>query len=232
MNQVSAILLEFLQLVFWLVLVFLAWSWMMSRLFPKNTWIRRIPLRAARWFFIEPFRLIFRAIRWLVVKSIATSPEYRSHSIYLEDYPITPLRFYGAIEQVFNARNIIGAASLRIARREWHLLSTRRIYLLIRFRDAVCFIGGAALGTGFLISWRYTAMPGRFLLVAFQIPFIGVLTEKLLRPATFYRADIYQAFEQAVRSTVLEAVGLLTNEGMRPLGENEVRPLLQEFYGN
>ena len=60
----------------------------------------------------------------------------------------------------------------------------------------------------------------------------GDLAEKLLRPPTFYRADVYRGFEEAVRATVLEAMDLLTGQGLRPLAENEVRPLLREFYGN
>ena len=86
------------------------------------------------------------------------------------------------------------------------------------------------MGTSFLVSWRYAAMPGKAFLILFQVPVIGALFEKLLKPPTFYRTDLYYAFEQIVRSTLLETTNLLVHQGIRPLAENEQRPLLREFY--
>lgn len=210
----------------------LFFSWIINRFFPNNKWLKRGLKKAARIILIEPFSLFYRALRWLVVKTFTTETDYRLQQIHLENYPLTPLAFFDAVEEVFRQRQIIGIEISRIARREWHLLSTRRIYLLMRFRDAVCFIGATPLGTSFLISWRYAATPGKPLLILFQIPYLGAIAEKLLKPPTFYRADVYHAFEQVIRSTVLETTNLLTaQEGVRPLTENEQRPLLREFYG-
>jgi hypothetical protein len=73
-------------------------------------------------------------------------------------------------------------------------------------------------------------MPGKTFLILFQIPIVGAIAEKLLSPPTFYRTDIYYAFEQIVRSTLLETTNILADQGVRPLAENEQRPLLREFY--
>ncbi len=127
-------------------------------------------------------------------------------------------------------RQIIGTEISRVAGLEWHLLSARRIYLLIRFRDVVCFIGALPMGTSFLISWRYATMPAKVFLILFQVPVIGAGVERFLQPPTFYRTDVYYAFEQAVRSTLLETTNLLAHQGIRPLAENEQRSLLREFY--
>ncbi|MGI8467001.1 MAG: hypothetical protein ACR2N3_00945 [Pyrinomonadaceae bacterium] len=75
-------------------------------------------------------------------------------------------------------------------------------------------------------------MPSRFWLILFQVPLFGVVIERLLAPPTFYRTDLYFAFEQLIRSSILETSNLMTQEGMRPLTETEQRPLLREFYGN
>lgn len=203
----------------------------MNRLMPNARWHRKILPKTMRLLFLAPIENLYRAGRWLIVRIFTTQPDYRFQQIYLENFPVSPLEFYAAIEQAFFQRQIIGASVSRVARLEWHLLSARRIYLLIRFRDAVCFIGGLPLGTGFLVSWRYSAEPSKALLILFQVLYLGVLAERLLKPPTFYRADVYRAFEQAVRATVLEAANLLTNRGVRPLTETEQRPLLREFYG-
>ena len=232
MNELTAFIFSLLQLVLWATIFVFGFSWLMRFLLPNAKWHKKILPKAMRFILLEPFIKLYRASRWLIVRVLTTERQYRFQQVFLENYPATPLEFYGVIEQSFFQRQVIGASVSRVARLEWHLLSARRIYLLIQFRDAVCFIGAVPLGTGFLVSWRYTAMPSKALIILFQVPFLGVVAEKLLRPPTFYRADVYHAFEQMVRRVVLEATNLLANQGIRPLAENERRPLLREFYGN
>jgi len=150
--------------------------------------------------------------------------------MYLERYPVTPLELYAMIADVFTTRQIIGVQIKRVARLEWHLLSTRRIYLLIQFRGSVCFISSIPMGTGIFITWRYSAMPSKLLLIFFEVPIFGVLAERLLAPPTFYRTDVYLAFEESVRECVIEATRILTQRGVRALNDAERRPLLREFY--
>jgi hypothetical protein len=231
MNGLSSFLFALLQLVFWTALIFIAWLWVVNRLAPKGTFRRRALRRVFRIIFIGPFGQSYRAVHWIIVRLIINEPQFRSHQTYLENYPVTPLQLYAAVEQAFLERQIIGAEVNRTARLEWHLLSARRIYLLIRCREIVCFISGVPLGNGLLVSWRYSATPGRLLLTLFQIPYMGFVAEKLLRPPTFYREDYHYAFEQAVRATVLQATNRLTvQQNVRPLQGYEARPLLREFY--
>lgn len=230
MNDLSELIFILLQPVLWLTIIFLFFSWFISFFFPKAKWHKKILWMSLRLVFIAPFKKIYQAGRWLTVKIFTTQPDYRVQQIYLEDYPVTPLAFYDALEEVFQQRQIIGMEISRITRLEWHLLSARRVYLLIGFREAVCFIGALPLGTSFLVSWRFSAQPGKALLILFQVPGIGAIIEQLLAPLTFYRTDIYYAFEQVIRSTILETTQLLTQQGLRPLDENEQQPLLREFY--
>lgn len=203
----------------------------LGKLLPKNPLLRRSIRTFSRLVFIEPFRKTYQAVRWLCLTFRNANPNYRTHQLYFDRYHVTPLELYQLIEEVFMARQIVGVHLSRVTRLEWHLLSPRRIYLLIRFRDAVCFIGGVPLGTGLLVSWRYTAAPGRVWMVLFQIPFLGSLAERTFSAPTFYRTDLYLALEQAIRETVVEATNILTQRGIRPLTPNEQAPLLREFYG-
>lgn len=230
MNELSQIIFFLLSLVVWAVIWILFLAWFINYFLPNNKWLKRRLKTTAHFVLLEPIKTVFRVILWLIVRVFTTRPEYRLHQIHLENYPLTPLEFYAAVEEIFRQRQIIGAEVSRLTRREWHLLSARRIYLLFRFREAICFIGAVPLGTGFLVSWRYSALPGRIFLILFQIPYFGVIAEQIIKPSTFYRTDLYYAFEQAVRSTILEATDLLAEQGLRPLTENEQRPLLPEFY--
>lgn len=232
MNTLSALIFALLQLVLWPVIFYLFLSWCISYLFPHAKWAKRVIRQALRLILVEPFKKCYQAGRWLIVSTIKTRPEYHVQRIYLENYPATPMAFFRVVEEIMAQRQIIGVEISRVTRIEWHLLSARRTYLLIRFRDAVCFLSGVPLGTSFLVSWRYTAMPGKVMFIMFQVPLIGVIAEKLLKPPTFYRTDIYHALEQAIRAALLEATNLLAEQGIRPLAEAEQRPLLRDFYGN
>lgn len=231
MNDLSAAILGCLPLVLFVVLMAYGLSWLGRNFLPRSPILRRLVRSGFRFLFIAPFVKSYRAIRWLRTTTVNANPVYRTHEHYFDNYPITPLELYALIEQVFTTRQIIGVQLSRVSRLEWHLLSSRRVYLTIRFRDAVCFIGSVRVGTGLLVSWRYCSMPRRLSLVLFQIPFIGVLAERIISPPTFYRADLYFALEQAIRKSVLEATHLLAQRGVRPLTANEQQPLLREFYG-
>jgi len=232
MNELSQIIFTILSFLLVPIIWLLFFSWIFKRFFPNPKWLKRGLKTIFRLVMIEPFKQSYGAVRWLAVKAVTTPPDYRTNQIHLENYPLTPLEFFGAVEEVLAERQIIGVEISRIARREWHLLSARRIYLLISFRDAVCFVSAVPLGTSFLVSWRYTAQPGKLFLILFQVPFIGVVAEHLLKPATFYRTDVYHAFEQVIRRVVSDATHVLNaHDGIRPLTEQEERPLLHEFYG-
>jgi hypothetical protein len=229
-NDLSTTILGCLPLVLLIVMMAYGLS-RLGNLLPKNPLLRRSIRTASRLVFIEPFRKTYRAARWLFLTALDANQNYRTHQLYFDNYPVTPLELYALIEEVFAARQIVGVQTSRVTRLEWHLLSPRRVYLLIRFRDAVCFISGVPVGTGLLVSWRYSALPGRILTVLFQIPFVRVMAERIISPPTFYRTDLYFGLEQAIRETVLEATNRLAQRGTRPLTVNEQRPLLREFYG-
>lgn len=230
MNDLSAAILGCLPLVLWLVAIFYACSWLTSKLIPQNVFLRRVLRSTFRLIFVEPFRASYRAVRWVAGRFLSADPQYRFHQVFLDRYPVTPLQLYASIEEVFAVRHIVGVQISRVTRFEWHLLSARRIYLLIRLRTAVCFISGIPVGTGLSVTWRYSSLPPAAVQVLFQVPFLGVIAERLFAPPTFYRNDLYVAFEQAIRSCVLEATTRLAQQGVRPLNETETRPLLREFY--
>jgi hypothetical protein len=200
-------------------------------IFPKYNLSKRIWRSVYRYALRAPGARIFNGFKWLTIKLIDTRPEFRIHQTYLENYPVAPLQFFDAIVEILHQQQIIGINIYPVVRREWGLLSPRRLYLVIRYRGAACFIGAARFGTALEVSWRYTATPSKLLLILFQLPWVGRVAGWLMQPPTSYRADMLQAFEQAVRSTVLEATGLLHGQGARPLTDVEQQPLLRQFYG-
>lgn len=230
MSDASPSILSCLSLVLWLVLLALGLSWISRHVFPRNPLLRRITRSFFRLIFVSPFRAASNAARWFARAVRDTRPDYRRNQIFFDRYPVSPLELYSVIEDSFARRNVIGVTTARVSRLEWHLLSTRRTYLVIRYREAVCFIGAVPVGTGLLVTWRYSAMPSRTRLMLFEVPYLGRVLEGILAPQTFYRTDIYEGLEQAIRGCVVEATNALVARGVRPLTQNEQRPLLREFY--
>jgi hypothetical protein len=219
-----------LPLMLMVVLIAFGVSRLNAILLPKNRLLRRFLGGIMRFVFVEPVRQSYRAIRWLGITTLTTNPNYRTHQLYLDNYPVTPLELYAEVEAAFDARQIVGVELSRVSRLEWHLLSSRRIYLLARFREAVCFIGAVPFGDGLLVSWRYSIWPGRSWMVVFQVPYLGVLAERVFSQPTFHRGDVYYALEQAIRVCVTGAMDTLADRGIRPLAQNEQPLLLREFY--
>jgi hypothetical protein len=209
-----------------ILIIGLVWAW---KHLPFNRQIWRIGKWLYRQLLVKPLRAVFDSTKFVGERLFRPS-DYRLHQVFLDNYPLSTLEFYQAVEEVFTNRQVVGAEISRVTKYEWNLLSSRRIYLQIRYREAKCVIGGLALGTGFQLTWRYGVIPNTFWTILFDVPFMGQIAERLFSPPTFYRNDIYLAFEQLVRATITETTNHLTQIGMRPLTENEQRPLLREFY--
>lgn len=209
-----------------ILLIGLVWVW---KFIPHNRQIWRIFTTFYQWLLVKPLSVCFQSSKFILERLFSRS-DYRVHQVFLDNYPISTLEFYQTVEAVLANRQVVGAEISHLTRYEWNLLSTHRIYLQIRFRQARCVIGGLSLGTGFQLTWRYGIIPNKFWIVLFDIPFLGQVAEQLFSPPTFYRNDVYLAFEQLMRATITETTNQLTQIGFRPLTEFEQRPLLREFY--
>lgn len=210
-----------------ILIIGLVWAW--NFFLPRSSLILRIFKSFYQGLLVKPLKAIFGASKF-ILERVFSSPDYRVHQVFLDNYPISTLEFYQTVEEIFTNRQVVGAEISRITRYEWNLLSTRRIYLQIRYREARCVIGGLSLGTGFQLTWRYGVVPNKIFTALFDLPFVGQVAERLLSPPTFYRNDVYLAFEQLIRATITETTNRLTQLGFRPLTEFEQRPLLREFY--
>lgn len=229
MSELSALMFGLLQVVFWIVLIVFGFSWLVSFLFPKNRWLKKMLRSFVRGLF-KPIQALFRSFKWLIYKAFTTRPDFNRRRTVIEDCQFTPLELFDEIEEVFQTRHVDRTVISRIKRREWHLLSTSRTYLLISFRQSAFIISAVVLGTSLLITERFTRTPSRLFLIILQVPVLGAVMEHFLVPPTFYREDIYYAFEQSVRSSLREATDLLD---ARELGEPNIveqQPVLEEFY--
>src|SRR4051812_44455642 len=109
METLSLFIFDFIQGVFWIVLIWFSFAWLISQVFPKANWPKNLWRKTIRLFLIAPFKKLFRISRWLVTKSFATHREFHYRQMYLEEYQVSPLELYEAIQQAFLQRQIIQA---------------------------------------------------------------------------------------------------------------------------
>jgi len=63
-----------------------------------------------------------------------------------------------------------------------------------------------------------------------KVPWFGPIYETVFHPNTYFRQDQHSMYREAVNRSVKEAVTeLTTQKGLRPLTENEFRPILPEL---
>lgn len=74
-------------------------------------------------------------------------------STLIENFQVSPLAFYEAVEAGLKRRNIPTSKSERVDYREAGVLSADREYLHVRREKLVFDICGAPFGTGFFVSW-------------------------------------------------------------------------------
>ena len=112
-------------------------------------------------------------------------------STLIENFQVSPLAFYDAVEEALKRRNIPTTKSERVDYREAGVLSSNREYLHVRREKLIFDICGAPFGTGFFVSWwlaeprlgLHPAARGILLLVMLgvtgwllsEVSFVGVL---------------------------------------------------------
>ena len=148
--------------------------------------------------------------------------------LILHNFPLTPLEFFAFLEAAIEQRNVPGLYVSLIARREAHLLSSRRWYLLLSYDTSICIIGATPVGAVLVISWRVGEITSWAKLLLFEYPGLHQVIDWFLRPPTFYRIDLNTAFQQLARQAVADAVDQITQvRGLRALNEAERRQIMQ-----
>jgi hypothetical protein len=169
-----------------------------------------------------PIRGLFRLLTMTVSRERALPVQ----QLILHNFPLTPLEFFAFLEAAIERRNVPGLYVSLIARREVHLLSSRRWYLHLSYDTSVCIIGATPVGSVFVISWRLGEIASWANLLLREYPGLHQVIDWFLRPPTFYRIDLNTAFQQLARQAVADAVDQITQvRGLRALNEAERQQL-------
>ena len=154
-------------------------------------------------------------------------------STMIEGLNASPKEFLAAVEAAVQSKQLDNAKHSRIDWKEGGLLSAKREYLRILRKEFAFDICGAPFGNGFFVSWWLGEVPSGCLGLFIQIPILGPLLERFLKPQTYYRIDTASMFQALVHGAVLQVIDEMTNaQGIRLLPETERKPEMRSFFAS
>lgn len=149
----------------------------------------------------------------------------------LENVVCSPLEFFEMVQLSVLEKELPNLSFSQIVRREGGWFSPQRVYLRIRFQklyfDVSAFIVGNALIVGW---WLHEDAPGVADLLA-EIPGFGLLMEKTIGAATYYKVDFIEHFQRTVHESILRIIDELSEEnGLQYLPDEARQPIWEEIW--
>lgn len=149
----------------------------------------------------------------------------------IQGLTVSPKEFLAAVERVVASKQMSDSKHSRVDWKEGGIISAKREYLRIRRKNHSFDICGAPFGNGFFVSWWLGETPSLFWRFLMSIPVVGPLSERFLRPVTYFQIDTMNMFQSLVHGAVLEVVdGLTQTNGLKALAETERKPVVRDFF--
>ena len=139
--------------------------------------------------------------------------------------------FYGEVERVLLTHNLKDVKAERVSIAEGGLFSSKREYLQLKRGEHVFHVCAAPYGSGFFVSWWLGRIESGLWAAIAELPVIGLLASRFLKPITYYKLDTAMMFQSVIHQAVLAVLDGLTNEkGIRALSESERKPVMRDFF--
>lgn len=171
---------------------------------------------------------------FLILKFIFSSTFKNYHSSWntlIDDFKFSTKDFYGLLEKELKSNGISGVKISTVSLKEGSVLSSKRLYLRMEWRDFQYDICGAPFGKGFFISWWLLYKNSIAQVVVSKVPFLGSWLVKKLYPETYYKIDTASMFMTYAQSSVLKVIDEITKDkGIRSLSEVERKPIMQDIF--
>ena len=134
---------------------------------------------------------------------------------FLDQVQFSITDFYAMVENALKQSGIPDISVGRESFKESHVLSAKRQYLKVSFKEYVFYVGAAPFAEGTFVSWWCCVKEAK---PHNKIPVVSRMMGKDRSGKTFYQMDTETMFIQAVHAIVLAAVDSMGAEkGMRGL---------------
>lgn len=166
-----------------------------------------------KWILILFFILLIYGFIKVSTRSIKVVHSHWHH--LFEDRPFEPGEFYDHLKQAIGEKGMEGVQFSDITHSEGGLVSAKRLYLRVQFRQYMMDICAAPFAKeGFFVSWWLGDAGFTLRDILISIPVIGRLFSR--REKTFYELDTEIMFKETVAGCVKGTIeGLTTTKGVR-----------------
>ena len=178
--------------------------------------------------------VIYAILGFMILKFIFNQAMKSYHSRWntlIDDFNFSTQEFYQLLKEELLSNKISQMNIGQVSLKEGGVLSFRRTYLRVTWKEYQYDVCAAPFGKGFFVSWwlLYNDSIGEILIS--KIPFIGTWLLRKLYPITYYRIDTASMFMAYAQSSVLKVIDDITNEkGIRALTEAERKPVLNDIF--
>ena len=161
-----------------------------------------------------------------------TRKEYHSRwNTLINNFDFSSKEFYTLLREEFKNQDVTGITIETERFFEQSMLSAKRLYLKVKWKDYQYFICGAPFGNGFFVSWWLFYRNPILKIIISKIPFIGGWLVRKIFPVTFYTIDTASMFMTYAHQSVLTVIERITKDkGTRALTELESKPVLNNIF--
>lgn len=146
------------------------------------------------------------------------------------NFNFSALEFYELVTKELQSKAIDGIKMGNITLRENTILSAKRVYLKIEWKDLEYNVCCAPfVDATFFSSWLLTKN-SFFQIVILKIPFVGLWLFNKIYPSTFFKHDTTSIFTMYVHQVLLDVIEEVTKETGVRMSEQEKKPIMKSVF--
>ena len=176
--------------------------------------------------------LIFVLVVIIVISFIRQpNKEYHSHwSQLLPNFKFSTLEFYELVKKELSSHEIENLKFEEASITTGSIVSSKRLYLRIRWQDYFYDLCFAPFGDGCFVSWwlMYETSPNEEFFT--KLPFIGGWIGRAFFRKTYYKIDTASMFMTYSHHSVLAVIDEITKSSGIRLSEDQRKPNLNDIF--
>jgi len=175
--------------------------------------------------------LTFIIILVIAALSKAKKIYHSNWNTLIDDFNFSTQEFYNRLKIEFKGQGIDKIKIETTTHSEGGVLSSKREYLRLSWKEYQYDICSAPFGKGFFISWWLTMKQTNAEMLVSKIPFLGGWLSKKFYPITYYRMDTASMFMSYAHQAVMNVMDEITKDkGVRSLTEKERSPQIRDLF--
>lgn len=180
------------------------------------------------------FELLIAIAAVVIIVLIVGKKEATLHSNWntlIDKFDYSSKEFYALLRKELESRGVENISYSSEAHWQGSLVSSRRLYLRVKWKgyyyDCCC----APYGNGTFFSWWLLIEETRAEKMIARIPFVGGRLKNILFPMTYYRADTISMFMTYAQNSVLKVIDDITKDsGVRSIPSDERKPIMRDVF--